>query len=185
MSERTRTHVTDFWHLVDEILNAALFLLIGIEILAIPFDRVPIEIVALTIPLVLFARTAAVGLPMLVLHKGRTFTRGTLPILVWGGLRGGISVALALSLPESEYKPLILAATYTVVIFSIVVQGLSMGPVIRRFGPQAVEEEAEQDRLEAGEQAAARHWSHPIAPCLGRVSRSRGWGSGASPKRGR
>ncbi|MEZ5824564.1 MAG: sodium:proton antiporter [Geminicoccaceae bacterium] len=142
MSERTRMHVEQFWELVDEILNAALFLLIGIEILAIPFERETTPIVLAMIPLVLIARVFAVGLPMFALARRQTFTKGTLPILVWGGLRGGISVALALSLPESEYKPLILAATYVVVIFSIIVQGLTMAPVIRRFGPEAAREEA-------------------------------------------
>ena len=142
MSDRTRMHVENFWHLVDEILNAALFLLIGIEILAIPFESATSHIVLLMIPLVLLARVVAVGLPMALLTAKQTFNKGTLPILVWGGLRGGISVALALSLPESEYKPLILAATYVVVIFSIIVQGMTMAPVIRRFGPEAAREEA-------------------------------------------
>ena len=142
MSPRTRMHVENFWHLVDEILNAALFLLIGIEILAIPFSLTTSPVALAMIPLVLIARAVAVGLPMAVLAKRETFSKGALPILVWGGLRGAISVALALSLPESEYKPLILAATYVVVIFSIVVQGMTMAPVIRRFGPEATREEA-------------------------------------------
>ena len=141
MSARTRQHVENFWHLVDEILNAALFLLIGIEVLAIPFSSHDMPVVLACIPLVLLARTCAVATPMALLHRTHIFGRGTLPILVWGGLRGGISVALALSLPESEYKPIILAATYVVVIFSIVVQGMTMAPVIRKFGPQAARAE--------------------------------------------
>ncbi|MEZ5834136.1 MAG: sodium:proton antiporter [Geminicoccaceae bacterium] len=141
MSERTRLHVERFWHLVDEILNAALFLLIGIEVLAIPFESKTMHVIFLMIPLVLGARVVAIGLPMLVLARRQSFGRGTLPILVWGGLRGGISVALALSLPDSEYKPMIIAATYVVVVFSIIVQGMTMAPVIRRFGPTAAREE--------------------------------------------
>lgn len=141
MSETTRTHVRNFWHLVDEILNAALFLLIGVEVLAIPF-RTEIAPVALAaIPLVLLGRAAAVVVPVSLLRIRRTFTRGAVPILVWGGLRGGISVALALSLPDGPHKATILVATYAVVIFSIVVQGLSMGRVIQRFGPRAAAEE--------------------------------------------
>lgn len=136
MSAATRQHVENFWHLVDEILNAVLFLLIGIEVLAIPFEAHDLPVIFACIPLVLLARTLAVSVPMFALWKTQTFGRGTLPILVWGGLRGGISVALALSLPESEYKPIILGATYVVVIFSIIVQGLTMAPVIRRLGPR-------------------------------------------------
>ena len=154
MSERTRLHVERFWDLIDEILNAALFLLIGIEVLAIPFERESSRVVLAAVPLVLLARVIAVGAPMAVLARRQTFSPGTLPILVWGGLRGGISVALALSLPESEYKPVILAATYVVVIFSIIVQGLTMAPVINHFGPKAAREEA-LDRAGDGGQSSA------------------------------
>jgi len=143
MSARTRMHVENFWHLIDEILNAALFLLIGIEVLAIPFVERDFGLLLSCIPLVLLARVVAIAVPMLLLAKTQTFGRGTLPILVWGGLRGGISIALALSLPESDYKVMIVGATYVVVIFSIIVQGLTMAPVIRRFGPQAARAEIE------------------------------------------
>lgn len=121
MSDHTRMHVENFWHLIDEMLNAALFLLIGIEVFAIPFEAHDLPVVLACIPLVLLARLVAVAVPMSLLRASQTFGEGTLPILVWGGLRGGISVALALSLPESAYKPIILAATYSVVIFSIIV----------------------------------------------------------------
>ena len=133
MSDTTRDHVHKFWHLIDEILNAVLFLLIGIEILAIPFDRENVWIAVAAIPLVLFARWIAVSIPINLLALKRTFTRGAIPLLTWGGLRGGISVALVLSLPPSEYKPVLLTATYGVVIFSIIIQGLTVKTVAQRF----------------------------------------------------
>ena len=147
MSQHTRMHVENFWHLIDEILNAALFLLIGIEVLAIPFETDRIWLLALMVPLVLLARTIAITAPLALLAVKKTFTPGTRRILIWGGLRGGISVALALSLPESDYKPLILQATYVVVIFSIVVQGTTMASVIRRAVPQVLREHAEAEKV--------------------------------------
>jgi CPA1 family monovalent cation:H+ antiporter len=87
-----------------------------------------------SIGLALLARLAAVAVPVLMLHPFRTFSRGVIPIMTWGGLKGGISVALALSLPESEWKPLILTCTYIIVIFSIIVQGLTVAPLSNRVG---------------------------------------------------
>jgi CPA1 family monovalent cation:H+ antiporter len=133
MSEKTRQHVDAFWRLIDEILNAVLFLLIGFEVFALSFSQRDIELGLLCIPLVILARFVAVGIPMGLLRFKRTFTPGALPIMTWGGLRGGISVALVLSLPASPWQPLLLTATYVVVIFSIVVQGLTMERVVRRF----------------------------------------------------
>ncbi len=133
MSEKTRQHVDAFWRLIDEILNAVLFLLIGFEVFALSFAERDIELGLLCIPLVILARFVAVGIPMGLLRFRRTFTPGALPIMTWGGLRGGISVALVLSLPASPWQPLLLTATYVVVIFSIVVQGLTMERVVRRF----------------------------------------------------
>lgn len=131
MSERTRTYLFGFWEMIDEILNSVLFLLIGLELLVLGISPKFGLLVALCIPLVLLARFAAVFVPMRFLGLFKTFTKGAIPVLTWGGLRGGISVALALSLPESEYKPLILAATYGVVIFSIIVQGLTVKRVVK------------------------------------------------------
>ena len=142
MSDRTREHLTSFWSLVDEILNSVLFLLIGMEIAAIVFDTGYLLAGLIAIPLVLFARLTAVGLPFSILKPFTPFTRGALPVLVWGGLRGGISIALALSLPEGAMKDLILTATYVVVIFSVVVQGATMGMAARTFVGRVRDEDA-------------------------------------------
>lgn len=136
MSATTREHVHNFWHLIDEMLNAVLFLLIGLEVFAITTGWDSLGVALACIPLVLFARFCAVSLPIrLLMLFGNTFTRGTIQVMTWGGLRGGISVALVLSLPTSEWKPLLLTATYAVVIFSIIVQGLTVKPVIKRVVP--------------------------------------------------
>lgn len=132
MSPTTRDHVNKFWELLDEILNSVLFLLIGLEVLAIGLHAGHVAPALMAIPVVLLGRTAAVLIPVQALQRNRPFVPGTVPVLVWGGLRGAISVALALSLPDSEQKAAILAATYAVVIFSIVVQGLTVERVVRQ-----------------------------------------------------
>ena len=137
MSERTRRHLTSFWSLVDEILNSVLFLLIGLEIVAIARDAGHLSIGLVSIVLVLAARAIAVGVPFLLITPFSPFTRGAYPILVWGGLRGGISIALALSLPAGPDKVTILTATYVIVVFSVIVQGASIGAAARRFVGQA------------------------------------------------
>jgi CPA1 family monovalent cation:H+ antiporter len=143
MSDRTREHLDTFWLLIDEILNAVLFVLIGLEVLVIPFDWVWLAAGSLAVAIVLGARFTAVGLPLLVLRRVREFTPHAVKVLTWGGMRGGISVALALSLkstlgarsPEA-YEGLLLT-TYVVVVFSIAVQGLTIAPVMRRLGHEA------------------------------------------------
>lgn len=139
MSDTTREHLDTFWVLLDEILNAVLFVLIGLEVLVLSWERDYLVAGLLTIPLVLLGRFMAVGIPVTLLRSVRPFTKGVISVLTWGGLRGGISVALALSLPaRMEGRPLILAATYTVVVFSILVQGLTIRPLVTKLvGAQA------------------------------------------------
>jgi CPA1 family monovalent cation:H+ antiporter len=132
MTQKTRDYVDAFWKLLDEILNAILFLMIGLEVFAIAFSIGAITAGLLAIGLSLLARWCAVIVPIMVLRPFRDFSQGIVPIMTWGGLKGGISVALALSLPESEFKPLILTVTYIVVLFCIIVQGLTVAPMARR-----------------------------------------------------
>jgi len=133
MSENTREHLDTFWELIDEILNAVLFVLIGLEILVITFESQLLVAGGLAIVIVLIARFISVGVPVFFIRKFRELTPGVTKILTWGGLRGGISVALALSLPASAEREIILAITYCVVVFSILVQGLTIGKLIKRY----------------------------------------------------
>jgi len=133
MSETTRDYVMTFWTLVDEILNSVLFLLIGLEVLIVAQGNFPLEAALIAIPVTLFARWLSVSTPIAILSRWQTFTKGAVPVLIWGGLRGGIAVALALSLPEVAYKPTILSITYSVVLFSIIVQGLTVKPLVKRM----------------------------------------------------
>ena len=134
MSAETRAHVDSFWTLVDEILNAVLFLLIGFEVFAVAFSGDVLLTGAAAIALALLARLVAVAVPILALRPFRRFSPGVVQIMTWGGLKGGISVALALSLPDSDWKPLILGATYMIVVFSIIVQGLTVARLATRVG---------------------------------------------------
>jgi CPA1 family monovalent cation:H+ antiporter len=134
MSEETRHNLDLFWELIDEVLNAVLFMLVGLVVLAIP-HRWPYFLAALAaIPIVLLARFFSVGATAAVLRLGGRLGPHTVKILTWGGLRGGISVALALSLPASPERDVLLTATYAVVIFSIGVQGLTTPWLLRWTG---------------------------------------------------
>jgi monovalent cation:H+ antiporter, CPA1 family len=138
MSERTREHLDTFWELVDEVLNAVLFVLIGLEVIVLTFTGQFLVAGLLMIPVVLLARAVSVGLPVLAIRRWQVLHPRAAQILTWGGLRGGISVALALSIPAMARdgsavpeREVILAITYVVVVFSIVVQGLTIGPLLR------------------------------------------------------
>ena len=126
MSESTRQHLDTFWELVDEVLNAVLFVLIGLEVLLVTFNGAYLLAGGIVVPIVLTARLVSVGLPVGLFRLGREVSPNAVWIMTWGGLRGGISVALALSLPVGVERDLLLTVTYAVVAFSILVQGLTV-----------------------------------------------------------
>jgi len=132
-SVQINNSVENFWELLDDILNAVLFLFIGFEILLIPELNKYWLMGLVCIVVVLLARYVSIKVPTVLIPFKEKFPHGTMVILVWGGLRGGVSIALALSLPDSPYKNIIIAATYFVVVFSIVVQGLSIGKITKRI----------------------------------------------------
>jgi CPA1 family monovalent cation:H+ antiporter len=131
MSDTTRRYLDAFWELLDEILNAVLFVLMGMEILLFTFSVGEFVATGVAIAVSLLARALIVGLPVAVLPRAFNLPRGSWKVLTWGGLRGGISVALALSLPPGSGRDTVTALTYGVVVFSILVQGLSIGRVTR------------------------------------------------------
>ncbi|WP_327211188.1 sodium:proton antiporter [Rhizobium leguminosarum] len=132
MSERTKKRLFPFWEMADEVLNSVLFLLIGLEVIVLRIEAGHAYAALIAIPIVFFGRLISVFIPVQIMRSlGRKFSYGTVRIMTWGGVRGGISVALALSLPETEYKATLLTTTYIVVVFSIIVQGLTIAPVVR------------------------------------------------------
>ncbi len=139
MSPRTVEHLNLFWELIDVILNAVLFVALGLVVLVMNFTGQQLAAGLLAIPVVLLARWVSVALPIWLLRRWRPFNPGTVRVLTWGGLRGGISVAMALSLPGRvaeaavPEREVILVITYVVVVFSILVQGLTIGPLTRRW----------------------------------------------------
>lgn len=133
MSEEVADYLEKFWELIDEILNALLFMLIGVEVVMVAFSGKGLLAGLAVIVIVLLARFVSVWLPLSVIGLRSQFPRGVVRILTWAGLRGGISVALALSLPPVPGKSVILTCTYLVVLFSIVVQGLTIKRVLRSF----------------------------------------------------
>jgi CPA1 family monovalent cation:H+ antiporter len=132
MSDKTREHIDHSWHLIDDVLNTILFLLIGLEVLAINLDQSSLVVGVVMIPLVLLSRFISVGSVVGLMRRFRDFSPGVVKVLTWSGLRGGISVALVLSMPKGDERDLILTMTYVVVIFSILVQGLTVGKLIKR-----------------------------------------------------
>jgi monovalent cation:H+ antiporter, CPA1 family len=133
MSDVTRDHLDKFWSLIDEILNAILFVLVGFEVIRLTLTGRTVIASLLLIPAVLLARFISVSIPLLGLSRWVRRGDGTIAVLTWGGLRGGISVALALSTPAGPERDLIVAMTYFVVVFSVLVQGLTLGRLARRF----------------------------------------------------
>jgi CPA1 family monovalent cation:H+ antiporter len=161
MSPTTVERLDLFWELIDEILNAVLFVLIGLEVLVVPFTGRYLAAGLLAVPVVLLARLASVAVPLRLLGRWQRFEPASVWLLTWGGLRGGISVAMALSLPVESgdgaglERQVILVITYVVVIFSILVQGLTVGPLTRRWlslagpPPQASQHDGQGDNQES------------------------------------
>lgn len=141
MSDTTRTYLLGFWSLIDDILNAVLFVLIGLEVVAVPWDGRLLLLGAAAIPLVLLARVISVTGPLVAMRPFLTLGPLALPTLIWGGLRGGISIALALGLPEGPARSIALAATYAVVLFSVIVQGGTIARLLARLSPAAADQE--------------------------------------------
>ncbi|MBX3461650.1 MAG: sodium:proton antiporter [Planctomycetes bacterium] len=138
MSDRTALALDTVWTFIDEVLNAVLFLLIGIEVLAIDYSRSGyLGAAAVLIPTLLGVRWLSVALPLRLWHTRAPIGAGTIPVLTWGGLKGGISIALAMKTPEFPGRNAVLTVTYAVVVFSIVVQGLTVGWLIRRVARPA------------------------------------------------
>lgn len=137
MSDVTRDHLDKFWALVDDVLNAVLFVLVGLELTALPLAASTLGLGALAVVVVLLSRFVSVAVPLTAMRRVVRPVKGTIPVLTWGGVRGGISIALALSLPPSDTRDVILTVTYVVVVFSVLVQGLTLGGVAKRFVREA------------------------------------------------
>lgn len=132
MSDTTKDYLNKFWELIDEIMNAILFLFIGFELLLLPDISSYMLIGLVAVFIVLLSRMLSILIPLKSILRKNTYTKGSLIVMVWGGIRGGVSIALVLSLPSGEYKDLLLEITYIVVLFSIVVQGLTVGKVAKK-----------------------------------------------------
>lgn len=148
MSDETQDYVNKFWELVDEVLNALLFVLMGLELLVLHFTRPTLLAGLAAVAVVLVARAVSVAVPLGLVRLRPWHWRSSdhaVSVLTWGGLRGGLAVALALALPRSPERELLVGITYVVVVFSIVGQGLTIGPLVRRLGlarePEPVPEE--------------------------------------------
>lgn len=138
MKSVTQDYLKKFWELIDEILNAILFLFIGLELLLIPNLHNSWSPGLISIVVVLVARALAIWIPAKIVPFKKKFNSHTIKVLIWGGIRGGVSIALALSIPENQYKSLIVSITYFVVVFSIIFQGLTIAKVAN---PKKIEEE--------------------------------------------
>ena len=148
MKSVTQDYLIKFWELIDEILNAVLFLFIGFELLMIKDLRLFMIPGALAIVVVLLARFISIWGPTKFMSFKTRFSPQTVKVLVWGGIRGGVSIALALSIPKNEYSNIVLSITYCVVVFSIIVQGLTIGKVANPKKIAKEEEEKESVTLD-------------------------------------
>ena len=137
MSDVTREHVDQFWELLDAMLNAVLFVLIGFEALLLPFSSTLLAAGVVAICVTLGARLITAGVPVALLGRRTGLPDGAWQVLTWGGLRGGISVALALSLPAGAERDVLVTMTYIVVVFSVLAQGLIVEKLVRRLVPCA------------------------------------------------
>jgi CPA1 family monovalent cation:H+ antiporter len=135
MSEKTRHNLDTFWELVDQILNSLLFVLIGLEVIVVTLSAPIIVAGLLAIAAALVARFISIGFPLALLPRRNQYGGRALSIMTWGGLRGGISVALALSLPRGPERDTIIAMTYIVVVFAILIQGSTVGRISSLTGP--------------------------------------------------
>jgi CPA1 family monovalent cation:H+ antiporter len=133
MSEITETYVDKFWELIDILLNTLLFVLIGMEMLVLAFELDYVIAGLLSIPIILICRYLSLLLPISFFKEKLDFVPNTNLIMTWGGLRGGISIALALGLTQDMHRDLFLVITYVVVVFSIIVQGLTVGKLIKKL----------------------------------------------------
>ncbi|PIF43669.1 CPA1 family monovalent cation:H+ antiporter [Chryseobacterium sp. 52] len=151
MKSVTQDYLIKFWELIDEILNAVLFLFIGFELLMIKDLKHYMVPGLLAIAVVLFARLISIWVPTRFMSLRTRFSPQTIKVLVWGGIRGGVSIALAMSIPKSDYSEIILSITYCVVVFSIIVQGLTIAKVAN---PKAIAKEEESQETVAVDEHA-------------------------------
>lgn len=133
VSDKSRDYLGKFWEMIDEVMNAVLFLLIGFEMLIVPFNLTLLFMGLIAIVIVFVARLISVSLPIIVIRNKKAFENNSIPLLTWGALRGGISVALALSVPKYMYGEMFVTITYIIVLFSIVVQGLTIEKFAHRL----------------------------------------------------
>ena len=172
MPETTREHLDSFWELLDELLNAALFVLIGLEVLALSFQRSYLIAGLIAIPLVLAARWISVVVQVKSFSLVREFSERTIAILTWGGLRGGVSVALALSLPAGPERDALVTITYAVVTSSILLQGLMINRVlggaagtrVQRLLHEAPHRWCDKGRTGRNRQALGRCFTRTLIP---------------------
>lgn len=133
MSKETASYIDKFWELVDEVMNAILFVLIGLELLLVSTDMTILKVALLLLIISLFSRYFSLYIPSLFIRLKEKITQRTLLILTWGGLRGGISIALALSIPSEMNKDIWVTITYVIVCFSILAQGMTVGKLAQKL----------------------------------------------------